>query len=178
MKKCDYNMQKKWIVDEERIHRTSRSLNSPSKGWYLPHHPVFITNKSDKTRVVADCTASFKGVSLNSQVMQGLDMMKDLPGIVIRLREGKVAIAADIEAMYHQVFVNPTGRDVFQFLWWPQGGLDKNPKHYCMTVHIFGDVWSPACTIFELKGTLHRNCNDAAKEAVSNFYIDDLLHSS
>ncbi|XP_068205223.1 uncharacterized protein [Palaemon carinicauda] len=177
MKKCDYNMQKKWLVDEERIRRTSTSLNSPGKGWYLPHHPVFSMNKPNKTRVVFDCSASFKSISLNSQVLQGLDMMKDLPGILIRFREGKVAIAADREAMCYQVFVNPTDRDVLQFLWWPQGDLDKNPQHYCMTVHIF-DVWSPARTIFELKGTLERNWNDAAKEAVSNFFIHDLLHSS
>ncbi|XP_068227456.1 uncharacterized protein [Palaemon carinicauda] len=81
--------------------------------------------------------------------------MKDLLGILIRFREGKVEIAAVIEAMHHQVFVNPTDKDVLQFLWWPQGGLDrKKPQHYCMTVHIFGDVWSPARTIFELKGHL------------------------
>ena len=110
--------------------------------------------------------------------MQGPDMMNDLLEILIRFREGKVAIAADIEAMYHQVFVTPTDRDALRFLWWPQGDLNKAPKHYRMTVHLFGGVWSPACAAFALKKTLESSCSDVAKEAESNFYVDDLLLST
>lgn len=42
--------------------------------WYLPHHCVFNPNKPDKLRIVFDCAAEYKDVSLNKQVLRGPDM--------------------------------------------------------------------------------------------------------
>ncbi|XP_042891224.1 uncharacterized protein LOC122265845 [Penaeus japonicus] len=108
----------------ERVHKIVGPLN---KTWYLPHHPVFNPNKPDKLTIVFDCAASFKGVNLNKKVMQGPDLMNNLLGILLRFREGRVALAADIEAMFHQVHVTPRDRDVLRFLWWPGGDLSENP---------------------------------------------------
>ena len=33
--------------------------------WYLPHNPAFNLNKPGKTRVVFDCAAKFRGMSLS-----------------------------------------------------------------------------------------------------------------
>ena len=41
--------------------------------WYLPHHPVVHSLKPDKVRVVYDCAAKYKHVSLNEQLLQGPD---------------------------------------------------------------------------------------------------------
>ena len=35
--------------------------------WYLPHHGVYHRRKPDKIRVVFDCSAVYKGESLNRQ---------------------------------------------------------------------------------------------------------------
>ena len=35
--------------------------------WYLPHHPVLHPLKLDKTRVVFDCSAKYRGISLNDK---------------------------------------------------------------------------------------------------------------
>ena len=55
--------------------------------WYLPYHPVINVNKPEKLRVVFDCTAAYKGISLNSQLLQGSDLVTSLVGVVIRFRQ-------------------------------------------------------------------------------------------
>jgi len=123
---------------------------------------------------VFDCAASFEGTTLNKQVMQGPDLMNDLLGILLRFRERRVAVAADIKAMFHQVKVTPRDRDVLRFLWWPKGDFSARPKVYRMTVHLFGGVWSPACASFALLRTLSKI---KLADVKRNFYVDDLLMS-
>lgn len=145
--------------------------------WYLPHHPVFNPNKPDKTRIVFDCAAQYQGVSLNSRVSQGPPLMNDMVGILLRFRQGAVAVAADIEKMFYQIKVCPTDRDVLRFLWWPGGDLTRAPKTYRMTVHPFGGVWSPSCASFTLQQVLDCGPKPTAQLARQNFYVDDLLLS-
>ena len=38
------------------------------KAWYIPHHGVYHPKKPDKIRILFDCSAEFKGESLNDQV--------------------------------------------------------------------------------------------------------------
>ncbi|XP_042213635.1 uncharacterized protein LOC121865920 [Homarus americanus] len=45
----------------------------------------------------------YKSVSLNSQVMQGSDLNNKLMRVLIRFRQERVALMADIEAMFHQL---------------------------------------------------------------------------
>ena len=71
--------------------------------WYLAHHPVFNPNKPGKTRVVFDCAAKFRGMSLNDQLLSGPDLTNSIVGVLTRFRQERVALAADVEAMFHQV---------------------------------------------------------------------------
>ena len=68
---------------------------------YIPTHPVFNPKKPGKTRVVNDAAAVYQGTSLNKNLATGPDQLNSLPGILLRLRNGKVMLAADIEAMFH-----------------------------------------------------------------------------
>ena len=52
------------------------------KIWYLPHHPVMNVNKPGKVRLVFDCAAKYKDTSLNSQLLQGPDLMNSLIGVL------------------------------------------------------------------------------------------------
>ena len=73
--------------------------------WYLPHHNVYNPKKPDKTRIVFDCAAEYKGVSLNKEVLQGPDFTNNLVGVLLRFRMHPIAIMADIEGMFNQVRV-------------------------------------------------------------------------
>lgn len=109
------------------------------KVWYIPHHSVRHPKK-ETLRVVFDCGASFKGMSLNSQLLQRPDLTNSLLGVLTRFRQESVAVIADIKAMYHQVKVAKQDIDFLRFLWWSNGDLTQPLTKYSMTVHLFGAI--------------------------------------
>ena len=148
--------------------------------WYLPHHPVFDDKKPGKIRLVFDAAGTCNGTSLNKVLLTGPDLLNNLVGVLLRVRNHKIAIAADIEAMYHQVKVTQTDADSLRFLW--QDDLNNgNPDTYQMVVHIFGGKDSPSCANYALKRTGSDNAassNPSTVESVlKSFYMDDFLKS-
>ncbi|XP_033105089.1 uncharacterized protein LOC117107502 [Anneissia japonica] len=152
-----------------------------NKTWFLPHHPVINQHKPGKVRIVFDCAAKYKGVSLNSQLLRGPDFTNNLVGVLTRFRQDKVALVADIQSMFHQVKVSPEDCGALQCLWWPNGNFMEEPKVYRMLVHLFGATSSPSCAGYALRRTAADNeseHNVAAVETVrNNFYVDDCLKS-
>ena len=98
-------------VPESRLDRSDGMV------WYLPHHPVFHPDKPDKTRVVFDCAAKFKEVSLNDKLLQRLDFINTLVGVMTRFRKESIPLMSDIESMFQQVEVAPDHCDALRFLW-------------------------------------------------------------
>ncbi|KAG7524560.1 hypothetical protein JOB18_013868 [Solea senegalensis] len=68
---------------------------SDGRVWYIPHHGVYHPTKG-KLRVVFDCGASYKGQSLNEELLQGPDLTSSLIGVVTRFRREPVVIMADL----------------------------------------------------------------------------------
>jgi len=118
-------------------------------------------------------------MSLNDCVLQGPDLTSQLVGVLARFRQERIAIMADIKAMFCQVHVTPTDQDVLRFLWWPDGDTSQDPETYRMTIHLFGGVWSPSCASFALLRTADDNVSDFPDEIICcvhrNFYVDDFL---
>ena len=156
-------------------------LQNSGKSWYLPHHPVFHPQKPEKVRVVFDCSAKYRGTSLNDQLLQGPDLANSLIGVLTRFRQGPIAFMADVEAMFHQVRVPVEDCDSLRFLWWPNGDTTAIPEEYQMMVHLFGSISSPSCANFALKKTAEDNKEDFSPLAIStverDFYVDDCLKS-
>ena len=113
-----------------------------------------LTTKSltQTNRVVFYYAARCKGISLNSQLLQRPDLKNCLVGGILRIRQERIAIAADIEALFYQVRVTNKDKDNLLLLWWPDGDLDKSPKHYCTTIAIP----SPSYTTYALKKSCKR----------------------
>ena len=153
-----------------------------SKQWLLPHHPVSNPNKPGKVRIVMDAKAKQSGVSLNHQLLVGPDLLNNLSGVLLRFREERVAVAADIESMFHQCKVIEEDQPALRFLW-RDLQYDRPPDVYQMQRMIFGAASSPCTANYVLKKTAEDNCNDPSFSADTidtvrkNFYVDDLLKS-
>ena len=102
--------------------------------------------------IVFDCSAEFRGTSLNSMLHKGPDLTKSLIGVLIRFRGDRVAVMVDIEPMFHQVQVPEHDSSFLRFLWWGDGKLAKEVQEYQML------VWCDLISGFsKLRPT--KNCN-------------------
>ena len=105
----------------ERMYE-EHSSGARGGGWYLTHHPVINPRKPGKTRIVFDCAATYRGESLDSQTLPGPDLNNKLLGVMLRFRQGKVAVSADIGSIFYQVKVDKRDRNASRFLWWKERG--------------------------------------------------------
>jgi len=129
----------------------SETHASSGRTWFLPHHVVYHAKKPGKIRVVFDCSAEYKGESLNRHLLQGPDLINSLQGVLLRFRQESTTVMCDIEGMFLQVHVNPEHCNFLRFLWWDSGNLEDEPVEHKMTVHLFGAMSSPGCANYALK---------------------------
>lgn len=100
-------------------HLSESSIAKPTLSYFLCHHAVFKENsESTSIRVVFDGSASSSsGVSLNQILMVGPNVQDSLFSILIRARQYRYILSADIEKMYRQVQVHPDDRKLQLILW-------------------------------------------------------------
>ncbi|XP_068728733.1 uncharacterized protein [Montipora capricornis] len=113
--------------------------------------------------------ARFHNTSLNEQLLQGPDFTNSLIGILLRFRQERIGLMADIEKMFHQVRVSPQDTCTLSFLWWPGGDLSKKAEEHRMLEHLFGAKSSPSFASFSLKKTAENNKRDLDVEAIGDF---------
>ena len=93
------------------------STTEKGRVWYLPHHGINNPCKSDKNRVLFDCSVQYESQSLKDYLSQGLDLPNKLVGVLTRFRQEKFAFLADTEQMFNQVKVKRKDQDFVCFLW-------------------------------------------------------------
>ena len=107
-------------------------------------------------------------------------MTNNLVGVLMRFRQDRTALMADVEAMLHQVKVAPEDQDALRFIWW-SSDTDKPPDEYVMTVHVFGATDSPYCANYSLKRTAEDNRDKydpiVIDAVLRHFYVDDMLRA-
>ena len=99
----DYKLYMKNMLQNgfaEPVPNADLSRND-GKIWYLPHHAVQHPQKPDKVRIVFAGAATFKGISLNDNLLQGPDQTSALLDVLTRFRMEKKTFTADIENMFH-----------------------------------------------------------------------------
>ncbi|XP_063728597.1 uncharacterized protein LOC134856162 [Symsagittifera roscoffensis] len=167
------------ITDLEKgfVTKIDAKHDTAIKSWYLPHHPVTNVNKPDKVRRVSNASSIFQGKSLNSSLLKGPDLLCNLTGLIIRFRQNKIAISADIDAMFMQVLVSPKDRPFLRYLWKENGKLETHEY----TRHIFGATDSPCVACYAVRRCASDSKNDfpLASEIIQrNIYMDDLYVTS
>ena len=147
--------------------------------WFLPHFDVYNPHKPDKMRIVFDAAAEERGVSLNSMLLVGPEMLVPLPKVLGRLREQKIGISGDIAEMFSRILIRPEDRVSQRFLW--RGcNTDITPEEYEMCVMTFGAKCSPSSAqmVKNLNAKEHEiEFPEAAKAIIENHYVDDYLDS-
>ncbi|XP_062703577.1 uncharacterized protein LOC134286030 [Aedes albopictus] len=149
---------------------------SPGKVWYLPLNVVSNPKKPGKIRLVFDAAAQVNGVSLNSLLLAGPDLLTPLDAVVQKFRERPIAFVADIREMYHQFMMKPEDKHVLRFLF--RTNPSQDPEIYMMDVAIFGSACSPASAqyIKNLNASKYsENFPEAATAIVRKHYVDDYL---
>ena len=74
-------------------------------------------HKPKKVRRVLKGAAKCHKQSLNNAPLTGPDLLQNLLHVLIRFREFRFAVSADIEAMFLQVGVLPPDQPSLRFLW-------------------------------------------------------------
>ena len=129
-------------------------------------------------RRVLNGASKFHGTSLNKSLLVGPDLFQNLMFVLLRFRQHKYAVSADIEGMFLQVGVLARDQISLRFLWREDTTSDVVVHQY--TRHIFGARDSPTCANFALQKTATDNMStypEAASVVNEKFYMDDYLDS-
>ncbi|XP_055543105.1 uncharacterized protein LOC129728679 [Wyeomyia smithii] len=159
---------------------TNEELNTQhSRIWYLPVFPVVNPNKPLKTRLVWDAAAKAFGVSLNSVLLKGPDLLTSLLGVLIQFREYRVAVCGDLREMYHQIQMREEDQQCQRFFW----GREEHsaePYVYVMQVLTFGACCSPSTAQYvknEHAKRYEQKSPAAFRAITEQHYVDDMLVS-
>ena len=147
--------------------------------WYIPHFFVVHLEKPWKLRCVFDVPCTTGGVSLNSMLTAGPNLLNPLFLVLDRFCEGEFAASADIKAMFSQVATLPEDSRMLNMLW--RDGEHQEPVVYQSTGHIFGAICSPMCVNFAVRkaaAEVEAELPGVTESVEDYFYVDDYLHSN
>ncbi|GBP87031.1 hypothetical protein EVAR_65506_1 [Eumeta japonica] len=144
--------------------------------------PLARMTKSTASRahiIVHDAAARARGTSLNENLLAGPDLLQLLPAVLMKFRQHRVTVAADIKEMFLQIGITEKDRDALRFLW-RSDQREGQPTEYRMTHVIFSAPSSPCTAIYVKNANVekHRGSFPAtATGIVQNHYMDDYLQS-
>ena len=111
---------------------------------------------------------------MDDHLLKRLDLLISLVTTLLRFRNEKCSISADIKKMFHQLFVKQNDRNYLRFLWRDNPNLVID--EYQINVHIFN---SPYIANFSLKQCAKDQQDEFSKfitESVDkDSYMNDFL---
>ncbi|XP_055633078.1 uncharacterized protein LOC129773493 [Toxorhynchites rutilus septentrionalis] len=166
------------LTEDESKRVDPRLVFSYPRIWYLPLGVVVNSKKPGKVRIVWDAAAKVANVSFNSMMLTGPDLLSSLLGVLFRFRQRRIAVAADIKEMFHQIQIQQDDRSSQRFLWRNCPTLPVDI--FVMDVAIFGSKCSPCSSQYvkNINAKEYEHKYPRASAAIQqNHYVDDYLDS-
>lgn len=158
---------------------STEELATPhEREWYLPVFPVTNPNKPGRVRMVFDAAQEVDGVSLNSVLMQGPDLVSSLVDVLMKFRQEKIAISGDIKDMFLRVKMRDEDQHCQRVLW--RDDPNEEPSTYVLQTLTFGATCSPSSAMYAKNINAQKFCDKypRAVEAIcNNHYVDDYMDS-
>ena len=147
--------------------------------WYLPHHFVVYPNKPGKIRVVMDWAVQYRDCELNKQLYRGPSLIPSLIGVILRTRQFRVAVSADIEAFYHRIGVTEQHQQSVQRFVFREFGTQSPLLTYQLTTLVFGAINASTAAIWVLRHAVRQNKEYAnvAATVEDDYYSDNMSKS-
>ncbi|UYV76905.1 hypothetical protein LAZ67_14002349 [Cordylochernes scorpioides] len=151
------------------------------RGYYLPHRPVYkMESKTTPIRPVFDASClGHNGLSLNQCLEKGPNLLERIPEMIIRFRENKFGVTADIRKAFQMVAIEESERNYLRFLWWEKES-DRELIAYRHKRLVFGLNCSP----FVLNAVIEYHLQSIrgplvqwAKILAQSFYMDNCITS-
>ena len=126
---------------------TSRVQDDDGPAFYLPNHGVYKNTLGPKKfRVVFNVAGPFRRKCLYDALYKGPAGLNQLPQVLIKFRERRVAFTADIEAIFSRIRLKTADARYHRFLW-----RDRELGQtiiYQMDRLTFGDCCSPFVAVY------------------------------
>ena len=127
--------------------------------WYLP----FIVTQQEKSRVVYDGAATFKGMRLNHAVLPGANLLNRLTDVLTRFRWGRFACMADLSKCFFQISIPEDQRDLFRLVWLKNNGTKlAKIEVFWFSRHVWGINSSPYIALHAIQRLIDGNLTNAS----------------
>ena len=147
---------------------------------YLPNHVVVKPDKPGKFRICQDAASRVGPHFLNKYIFSGPDILNGLIKVILRFRQKRYTISADITNFFYQILLDPRDRSALRYPWWEDQTMTKVIMIESLR-HMFGVTSSPTIANFILKlhAETHRDkiSLDTYLALIYAMYVDDLLES-
>ncbi|UYV72973.1 hypothetical protein LAZ67_10001348, partial [Cordylochernes scorpioides] len=177
--KMDYDDIFRGWLDDGIIEKVPAEQHD-AEAFYLPHRPVVkLSSGTTPIRPVFDASSKvYRSPSLNDCLEKGPNLIEMIPNLMLRFRNGKFGVVADIKKAFLQIEVNERDRDYLRFLWYSQNGEKTEVFRHRRVV--FGVNCSP----FILGAVIEYHLSNVrpehkplAQRLQKSFYVDNLVTS-
>ncbi|XP_055709929.1 uncharacterized protein LOC129805799 [Phlebotomus papatasi] len=146
---------------------------------FLPHHPVFKESSTTPVRVVFNASKkTSSGKSLNDVLMVGPKVQDDIFDIMIRSREDRILVKADLKQMFRHIDIRDEDQSLQKIFW--RDTPSEPVQIYLLRTVTYGTACAPflaARCIKQLSIDGKQQFPLAASVVEKDTYMDDVITS-